>query len=283
MRTLIVTSLSALAVAACGGGVATSSTPPVTVSPTTSQPVAQEDAPCLDGAGGFFGDGPLGSQTADSVDAATVTAITLIEHDDCERLVIELAATSGAPATSLGTTQAELLRRFGVVRVHLDDAVTATTVTDIFLDGRLANRVFVVRDSDGSLFVDVHLADAAVARFSQLSNPVRLTVDVAPGGAQIQAPEVADFVVVMPLQTGPTATIEGYGRTFEANVIVRARQDGELLAEDFTTATDYLETWGSFELPMPSGITGEFELFIGEDSARDGEELGVRVIVGVDS
>ena len=283
MRTRILALFSALVVAACGGGVVTSSTPTATTPPTTSQPVVQEEASCLDGTGGFFGDGPLGSQAEDSVDAATVTGLTLTEHDECERLIVDLAAASGAPATSLGTTRAELLRRFGVVRIHLDEAVAATTLTDIVFDGRFTDRVYVVRDSDGSLFIDVHLVEASVARFSQLSNPVRLALDIAPGGAPIQKPEVSDYVVVMPIQLDPDTTIEGYGRTFEANVIVRARQGGEIVAEDFTTSSDYLETWGFFEMPMPSGITGGFELFIGEDSARDGEEQGVRMTISLDS
>jgi hypothetical protein len=82
----------------------------------------------------------------------------------------------------------------------------------------------------------------------------------------------------MPLPTVVTApvTIDGYGRTFEANVVLRARQSGVIVAEDSTTSTDYLETWGRFEITLPGGITGLVEIFIGEDSARDGAEQGVR-------
>ena len=268
---------------ACGGTVTTTSAmkPDSTVPAGSSTTEAAVEVPCLEGSSGFFGDGPLGSQTRDAADAATVTGLSLIQFDGCERLTVELAAASGAPATSLGTTSAELIRRSGVVRMHLDPSITNTTLSDIVFGGSWIEHVYVVRDFDESLFIDVHLADAAVARFSEISNPARLVVDIAPGGSDLLGPERSDFVVVMPLPESLSApvTIEGYGRTFEANIILRARVAGEIVAEDFTTATDYLETWGRFEIALPPTVTGELELFIGEDSARDGEEQGIRLQV----
>lgn len=270
---------------ACGGATTVApSTAPATTVQAGSSTTTVNSAPCLEGAGGFIGDGPLGSRARDTADAATVTGLTLTPYEGCEQLIVELAAASGAPATSLGTTSAEFIRRFGVVRVHLDPTVTDTGLSDIVLGGTLAERVYVVRDFDDSLFVDIHLTDAAVARFSEISNPARLVVDLAPGGSVVRTPERSDFVVVMPLPDPLAApvTIEGYGRTFEANVILRARQAGEIVAEEFTTSTDYLETWGRFELALPPQLTGDLELFIGEDSARDGSEQGVRLAVAVD-
>ncbi|MDH5373091.1 MAG: Gmad2 immunoglobulin-like domain-containing protein, partial [Acidimicrobiia bacterium] len=269
----------------CGTITTTSATrPDATVASGPSTTEAGVGVPCLEGSSGFFGDGPLGSHTRDAADAATVTGLALLQFDGCERLTVELAAASGAPATSLGTTSAELIRRSGVVRIHLDPSVANTTVSDLVFDGSWIGPVYVVRDFDESLFIDVHLADAAVARFSEISNPARLVVDIAPGGSELLGPERSDFIVVMPLpeSLSPPVTIEGYGRTFEANIILRARVAGEIVAEDFTTATDYLGTWGRFEIALPPTVTGELELFIGEDSARDGEEQGIRLQVTVE-
>lgn len=278
MRHSFIALLIALSAVACGG---LPTTAPSTSVATTlpSGPTTTEEpnvAPCLDDSGSFFGDGPLGSESRNTADAANITGMALTPYETCEQLIVELAAASGAPATSLGMTTAELVRRHGVVRVHLDPSVTDTTVSDIVFESALVDRVYVVRDTDESLFIDVHLAGAAVARFTEISSPARLVVDLAPGGSEIIGAEHTDFIVVMPLDTlVAPITIEGYGRTFEANVIARARRDGVLIAETFTTSTDYLETWGWFELSLEPGTTGAIELFVGEDSARDGEEQGV--------
>ena len=66
-------------------------------------------------------------------------------------------------------------------------------------------------------------------------------------------------------------TVEGYSRTFEANVL--ARIDGELVA--LTTAADWVETWGEFQLVIESGPDSPEELFVGSDSPRDGSPEGV--------
>lgn len=286
MRTSFLALLVALSAAACGSlaPTASSTAPETTVqtgSPTTDGPVA---APCLEGSNGFFGDGPLGSQSGDAADAATITGLAMTPYEGCEQLVVELAAASGAPATSLGTTHAELIRTNGIVRVHLDPSITGTTLSDVVFDGSLVDRVYVVRDFDDSLFFDVHLSASAVARFSEISSPARLVVDLAPGGTEIRKADHEGFIVVMPLDdtVTPPVSVEGYGRTFEGNVILRARRDGNIVAETYTTSTDYLETWGRFEIGLPTEITGNLELFIGEDSARDGVEQGIRLDVTVE-
>jgi len=285
MRSVLIGSLIVLSAAACGSLPTTASSTtstsdaPLDTTTTTAPPAA----PCLEAGEGFFGDGPLGTTSDGPGDAATVTGVQLSTYEGCERLTIELAATSGAPATSVGPTSAEFVRKHGLVRVHLDGPVDSTTLSDVVFESELVDRVFVVRDSNGSLFVDVHLAAASVARLSEVSGPARIVVDLAPGGTEIRSPERSDFIVVMPLDEplASPVTITGYGRTFEANVILRARIDSEIVAETFTTSADYVETWGWFELELPTEVAGDVELFIGEDSARDGQEQGVRLEVTV--
>lgn len=286
MRRSFLILLVVLSAVACGSlaPTASSDAPETTVqtsSPTTEGPVA---APCLEGLNSFFGDGPLGSQSGDAADAATITGLAMTPYEGCERLVVELAAASGAPATSLGETRAEFIRANGIVRVHLDPSITGTALSDVVFGGSLIDRVYVVRDFDNSLFFDVHLSGPAVARFSEVSSPARLVVDLAPGGGEIRRAAHESFIVVMPVDDTltPPVSVEGYGRTFEANVVIRARRDGNIVAEAYTTSTDYLETWGRFEVGLPADITGNLELFIGEDSARDRAEQGVRLEVTVE-
>lgn len=285
MRRVLISSLIVLSTAACGSlpTTASSTTSTSDSPPDTTTTTAPPAAPCLEAGEGFFGDGPLGTTSGEPGDAATVTGVQLSTYEDCERLTVELAATSGAPATSVGSTNAEFIRKHGLVRIHLDSPIDSTTLSDVVFESELVDRVYVVRDSNGSLFIDVHLAAAAVARLSEISGPARIAIDLASGGSEIQSPELSDFIVVMPLDEplASPVTITGYGRTFEANVILRARIGSEIVGESFTTAADYLETWGWFELDLPPEVAGEIELFIGEDSARDGEEQGVRLEVTV--
>src|SRR5690606_12885276 len=108
-------------------------------------------------------------------------------------------------------------------------------------------------------------------------------VDLQPGGADLRpgarGPEgntIAmaprnDRVHQYPLQ------VTGYARTFEANVIARLYQGGELVAENVTTAAAWAETWGAYALTIDQGPSGDVELFVGTESARDGSEQGVRI------
>ena len=43
------------------------------------------------------------------------------------------------------------------------------------------------------------------------------------------------------------------------------------------TAADWATTWGEFELTIPRGPSGRVDLFVGEDSAKDGTPIGVTI------
>jgi hypothetical protein len=137
----------------------------------------------------------------------------------------------------------------------------------------------VVRGQDGNLFVDFHLRHPALARVEISASPARILIDLEAGGDPYPStPAVGTLTVVIEPITGTVAmplTVEGYSRTFEANVVARIRQEGTLVAETFTTAADWSETWGSFFFEIDAPVTGLFELFIGEDPASGGPEQGV--------
>lgn len=194
--------------------------------------------------------------------------------------MVELATAGGAPATEPGGVRAELLRDLGIVRLRLDDRVTSTAIADRLVEGDLVDRVYVVRSLSGELYIDIHLESAALARASINRSPALLVVDLQAGGSELEArPITADLAVVVS-PTGARAeyplTVEGYARTFEATVVIRIRQGNRLDLDDLTTAADYLVTWGEFRFQLTGGPKGNIELFVGEDSPRDGEERGVR-------
>ena len=69
--------------------------------------------------------------------------------------------------------------------------------------------------------------------------------------------------------------LTGYSRNFEANTIARIVQGTSVLAEGFTTAADWSETWGEFDLTLEPSAGGPADLFVGEQSAQDGSDRGV--------
>jgi hypothetical protein len=106
-----------------------------------------------------------------------------------------------------------------------------------------------------------------------------VTISLEPGGSDyVGIPAVGPNVVVVSPLEGPveaSLTIEGYSRNFEANTIGRVSQGSTILAEGFTTAADWSETWGGFILNLEVPGSGPADLFVGEQSAQDGSDRGV--------
>lgn len=280
MRHTVLTVL--LLLTACGPAAVD---PPETTAPpdrpaeTTTTAAAPDDAPCLEGS--FTEDGPIGVIGEGEGDATRVATLRWAAHPGCERFVIDLATEGGSPATRAGPVQAEVRRDLGIVRLLLGERIRDTAVADASFEGELARRAFVVRAEDRSLYLDLHLGEAALVRAFTLTSPARLVVDLRPGGSPLPPPPaMADLVVVLTPRPGSISyplTVAGYSRTFEANVVIRIRAGGSLEAEEVTTATDYIETWGEFSLIIEDGPEGPVTLFVGEDSPRDGSEQGVEL------
>jgi len=72
--------------------------------------------------------------------------------------------------------------------------------------------------------------------------------------------------------------IRGEANTFEANVQwVLTDNDGLIIGEGFTTATEGNGTWGTYsiDVDVPDGVTGRGAVIVFETSARDGEQISV--------
>jgi hypothetical protein len=247
------------------------------------QPVAAPSpAVCLQG-GPFVADGSIPVPTAESADARRIGALRWEPHEGCERFVIDLLDEAGTPAARAGNVTAEVLRGAGVVRVSMRDVTTVDTdATDAAVGGPLVRAGYAVWSPDGRwTWVDLHLAAAAEAHVSTLDEPARVVVDLRPGGPPLPDPAATGTRVVV-LQPRPGAadyplTVTGYARTFEANVVARLRQDGGDVAEQFTTATAWVDAWGHYSITFADGPAGPLELHVGEYSARDGSWEGVAI------
>lgn len=218
--------------------------------------------------------------------AARITDIRFGQHPDFDRLVIDFATDEG-DASAVPHWRIEKAPGEGVVRIHLP-----TVIETAFTDAQLADKldwftqVYVVRASDLSLFVDVFIPIEYQIRVQELRDPLRLVIDVAPGGKETHAlPVTAKNTVLITPRPGATiqgtVTISGYSRNFEGNnVIILQDSDGNELARAIATSTDYIETWGYFstELTVPNR-TGAGKLLVGDFDAQDGKFQGVTIPV----
>ena len=245
-----------------------------TVAPTvTTGPSADAGCP----GDGAIEDGELLASNEPSSDAEQISAIGWVGNQACEVFTIEFTTDQGAPATTPPSVEAVFLREVGILRVAID--VEMTSITDQLAETALVRQVFVPRSEDRTLFVDLHLSAPALATVTTSSSPARIIVSLEPGGSDYAGtPTVAvNVVLVTPLE-GPVETpvlVNGYSRNFEANTIGRIVQGADVLAEGFTTAADWTETWGEFNLTLEPAGSGAADLFVGEQSAQDGSDRGV--------
>jgi hypothetical protein len=272
--------------AASGTETTTTTTTTVAAPTTTTIAPAGDLPPCLAGDTAFGRSGVVAAFGDDLDDAVQVASIRQESYDGCERVTVGFLTGDGAPAATLGPTDADFRPEAGIVRVTLPEEVTASAIADLTFDATAIRRAFVVRTRDGDLAVDLHLAATAVvvARAMGTRSPAQVLVDVTPdadGIARSNPPAIGDNVVVLSPGAGPITypiTITGYARTFEGTVVARlVTEDGTVATEETTTAADWLDAWGEFALTLTDGPTGPVVLFVGEDSPEDGREVGVRL------
>ncbi len=218
--------------------------------------------------------------------AARITDIRFGQHPHFDRLVIDFAAVQGA-ADAVPHWRIEKAPGEGVLRIYLP-TVTETAFTEALLADKLDwfTHVYVVRAPDGSLFVDVFIPTEYQARVQELRDPLRLVIDIAPGGKEpYTLPASAKHTVLITPRPGATIqgtlTVSGYSRNFEANnVIVLQDSAGNELARAVTTSTDYLKTWGAFSTTIiVPNRTGTGSLLVGDFDAQDGSFKGLAIPV----
>lgn len=211
---------------------------------------------------------------------ASIANVRFGQHEGFERLVIDFEDAGTLPQWRLDMAAAE-----GVLRIHLPN-VKATAFTDGELAGALLSNVYVVRNLDGSLFVDVFTPASFKYRVEELGDPVRLVIDVAAEGTDTNSlPVTSKSTVLISPRPWPTLkgtlAVSGYSRNFEANnVIILQDGEGNELARAIATSTDYIETWGFFstELSIPDR-TGTGVLLVGDFDAQSGSFTGVTIPV----
>ncbi len=209
-------------------------------------------------------------------DTSRLGLVTWQVDRSCERFGLEFETAEGAPATTPPTVVVDFLPSRQILRVWTD--VDATVITDQLVETALVNRLYVVRSLDGGMFIDFHLSAPAWARVAITNSPARLGIELQPGADPLGAPAVVtDQVVVtspsVGTEIGTEVEVGGYARVFEANVMIVASLESETVAETNTTAADWATTWGEFRSAMTLP-PGQISLFVGEESAVDGQSTG---------
>ncbi len=258
-----------------GQGTAPTTTAATVTTTTATTTTTPQTGSCP---GDMSAGGALLVRSAAPGDAYRISTLEILKAEGCEQVIVGFATEAGAPATTLGSARVELLPDLGMLRLRLPE-IAQTSVTDSLIDSDLLARAYVVRDVDGSLFIDVHLHRPVVAAASVSASPASITVALADAGGEAYPPAPAnDSIVVVEPRPGKASyplRVAGYARTFEANVVAKLLKGGSVDQQLVTTATDYLDTWGSFELVFPSGPQGRTELVVGEDGA----ELTISLVI----
>lgn len=226
----------------------------------------------------FVSSGRIARITQPASDSRTLGLISAQTAGECEQFGFDFETAENAPATTPPTVNAEFLDGERIIRIHL--GIDRTVITDQLVETRLVDRLYVVRALDGSMFIDIHLAQAVIARIDVSNSPASLNLGLSPRASVIgPSPSVSDDVVVIqPTQesdvAGPDVVVSGYARVFEANVLIVATNGNQVAARESTTAADWIDTWGEFEtsLTLPPGPT---DLFVGEESPENGSLDGV--------
>ncbi|MFP5333273.1 MAG: hypothetical protein ACLGHX_13060, partial [Acidimicrobiia bacterium] len=230
----------------------------------TSPPAV--DAPCATGPQTYVESGGAGLLERDDTDADIVSGIRWATFPDCERVVVDFAASSGAPAVAPPGVGPLFIRSSGVLRLQLDPAVSRSALVDQRIEGAIFDRAFVVRRPTGELFVDLHLVAPALIRVSVASGPARIVVDAIPGGDGYPSPAIItdDLVVVDP--SGTTAvypfTVNGYTRRPQTIMQVEVEAGGvtELFEGEVGVGGD---AWGAFTVLIPDGPDGQATMIVG--------------------
>lgn len=268
-----------LALALVLGGCTVVPATTTTTSTTTTQPASTTTSattagtvalpPCQAGTQEFVESGGAGVIQRDDTDSGVVSAVRWTRYDGCDRVVIDFATTSGAPAVTPPGVGPLFMRSSGVLRLELGTSVEASAVLDQAIDGTLARHAYVVRRTDGEMFIDVHFSSPAAIRVSAVSSPARIVVDAVLQGAPYPSPPfVGDDLVVIDPVGGHVVypfTVNGYGLG-DGEVTVGIAADGQT-EERTGQIGGGQDAWGAFTVLVSDGPTGAATMTV------DGQEF----------
>ena len=196
-------------VVACSpvGEVAATTTTILATTTTAPQPVTTVAVPfgCEDEVD-FIDTGRIARIDQPRSDSNTIGAITWDTRDVCEAFTIEFETTEGAPATTPPRVIADFLDSGQVVRLSLD--VDATVLTDQLVETAVVDRLYVVRALNGTMFIDLHLAEPVEARVEVGHSPATMTIQLQPSLVAFTGTSSISRLAVVVTPTAGSAAID---------------------------------------------------------------------------
>jgi hypothetical protein len=287
MRRWITLSVAAgLVVVGCStDGVAPSSTTATTsTAPTTT--TLPSDEICRIGDLRFGDEGLVAALGEDVGDAHTISQIRWEDSATCERITVAFASESGAPASSLGPTGVTVIPFAGIVRVNLPPELDTTAIADLLSDGEFAQRVFVIRDTDGALSIDIHaMPDRSVAaRAFTTGSPSTLVIDLIDAEAQVdpagvRISPVAAVVSPSPGDSAYPLSIEGYAAPGLGTLRLQVSTGRDVWTDRTLALAAWPDAWQSFATVVSEGRSGMATIFVGTVGPEGQPDEGVEVVV----
>jgi hypothetical protein len=160
-----------------------------------------------------------------------------------------------------------------VVTVNGTDAATGTVTVD-----KAPVRSIVTSRQGNNTVYEIGLDDLRPWRTAIAYNPFRIIVDIGGDPRTIFGDTQAVYAPSYGATVGRTFQVSGIAHNFEANVVIRVRddKDREILITN-TTATNCCDPGGTFDatVQLPASASGTIYLEVLESSARDGSDLKV--------
>ncbi len=204
--------------------------------------------------------------TADAADRIRGVEFKIFEG--YERVLIGFGRRDGdapgVPAWSL-----ESPPEGGYVRLRFP-GVSSTATGDKNFIGSTVDRLYVVGDPGGGLFVDVFALSSFRYRVTELPDTGQLVVDFRSAMGERRFPPTTgeNAVVVQPREAQTVSsplTIEGYSRLPEAQTYVSLiGRNGEMISSKMVRANDRVVAWDAYETTLKfSGYEGIARLLVG--------------------
>jgi hypothetical protein len=160
-----------------------------------------------------------------------------------------------------------------IVTVNGTDTTTGTQTID-----KSPLRSIVTTKQGSNTVYEIGLDDLRPWRTAIAVNPFRIIVDIGGDPRTIFGDTQAVYSPTYGATVGRTFQVSGIAHNFEANVVIRIRddKDREILITN-TTATNCCDPGGTFDatVQLPASASGTIYLEVLESSARDGSDLKV--------
>lgn len=253
------------------------------VTTTTRQP---SDEMCRSGDLPFSGDGLVAALGDEPGDATSISRLRWDSSGSCERVTVVFGSTFGAPAATLGPSSVSVVSFAGIVRATLPSEVTVSGVADTLLEGSLVNAIFVVRDQDGVMFVDIHGAEGVPleARAFTTTSPATLVIDIARADTAaipvgVTATDTAVVVLPTPGQASYPIAVGGYVEPGLLSLRIQLTASGSLISDHSIAVPGYTDTWQSYSSIIQEGPSGTAVLFVGILDENDNPGAGALISV----